>query len=925
MNRLKDLHKFGQSVWLDSLSRHLVRSGALKTAIESDGVRGVTSNPSIFEKAISKGDDYDDDISHYVGTGEDVGAIFRHLSVKDIQDAADVLRPVYDASKGGDGFISIEVSPYLAMETAPTIAEAKSLWDEIARPNLMVKVPGTKPGVPAVRALTEAGLNINITLLFARDAYAAVAEAYIAGLEARVAQGKDIANIASVASFFVSRIDSKVDAAIEDKLKELKDGERGTLEALRGKVAIANAKLAYQQYKQFFSGPRWDALAAKGARTERLLWASTGTKNKAYPDTLYIDSLIGKDTVNTMPPETMEAFRDHGTLADTIEQDVDGAKTVLADLEAAGISLDAITDTLVVEGVALFAEAADKLYGALATKRAKILNGGLAKLTFALDEASQKEVDTAVKDHADGGRKLWARDKSLWTGADEDTWLGWLDIAERELKDVPALQAFAKTAAGFCDAVLLGMGGSSLGAEVLADVFGQRPGFPRLHVLDSTDPERIATVRDAVDLKKTLFIVSSKSGTTLEPNILNAYFQEQAKNPKQFIAITDPGSALEKTAKDEGFLETFFGDPAIGGRFSVLSKFGLVPAAVMGLDVERLLQDTRHMVSSCSAMSPPSTNPGVKLGLMLGALATKCGRDKVTIVSSTALSSAGLWLEQLIAESTGKNGKGLVPVAGEPLAGPDTYGKDRVFVHLHMEGTEDYGTQLRALKDAGHPVIRIAIEDSYQLGQVFFLFEVAIALAGAVIGINPFDQPDVEAAKIKARELTDAFEKKGELPKETPTFATKDITVYGGGVGTSLAQILRAHFAKLGEGKYAAILAYLEQTPAHEAPIQAMRLKLRDSKRVATCAEFGPRFLHSTGQAYKGGPNSGVFLVITAHHEDDLSIPGRTASFGTVELAQATGDAAVLAERGRPVLRVHLHDIDKGLAELATAMDEALA
>jgi transaldolase/glucose-6-phosphate isomerase len=922
MNRLKDLQRFGQSVWLDFLSRPLFRSGDLEKLIETDGVRGMTSNPSIFEKSLAKGTDYDDEIAHYVGKGEDVGAIFRHLSVEDIKQAADIFKPVYAETKGGDGFISIEVSPYLAMDTDGTIAEARSLWAEIARPNLMVKVPGTKPGVPAIRALIEAGLNINVTLLFARSAYAAVAEAYIAGLEARAAKGEDVANVASVASFFVSRIDSKVDAVI--------DAQGGdALKTLRGKVAIANAKLAYQQYKTFFSGPRWEKLATKGARPQRLLWASTGTKDKSYPDTLYVDTLIGHDTVNTMPPETMDAFRDHGTAADTIETDVAGAQKVLDDLKASGISLDAITDALVIDGVDQFAQAADKLYGALAAKRAKILGGGLAKLTLTLSDEAQKEVDAAIKAHGDAGRRMWAHDKSLWTGADEDKWLGWLDIAKRETDDLPRLAEFTKWAQGFSDAVLLGMGGSSLCAEVLSDVFGSKPGSPKLHVLDSTDPERIATVRDAVDLPRTLFIVSSKSGTTLEPNILNAYFQEQVKAPRQFVAVTDPGSALEKTAKEEDFARVFFGDPAIGGRFSVLSKFGLVPAAAMGLDVGRLLDDTQRMVTSCAAMSPPAHNPGVKLGLALGALATKCGRDKITIVPSKALASAGLWLEQLIAESTGKKGKGLIPIAGEPLAGPETYGKDRVFVHLHLAGTEDSAAQLRALSDAGHPVIRLDIEDSYQIGQAFFLFEVAIALAGAVIGINPFNQPDVEAAKIKARELTDKFEETGTLDKQVPLFAAKDLTLYTGGNagqhdGTTLVEILRGLFARIKEGDYFAILAYLEQTPAHEAPIQAIRLKLRDKKKVATCAEFGPRFLHSTGQAYKGGPNTGVFLVITHHSEDDLSIPGRTATFGTVEMAQAMGDCAVLAERGRRLLRVHLHDEEAGLRELGEAIDAAL-
>ncbi|HEY2068827.1 MAG TPA: bifunctional transaldolase/phosoglucose isomerase [Rhizomicrobium sp.] len=921
MNRLKELQSLGQSVWLDFLSRPLFKSGDLKTLITRDGVRGMTSNPSIFEKSISKGSDYDDDIRPLVDKGWDVERIFRALSVADIKTAADALRPVYDETKGADGFISIEVSPYLAMQTEPTIAEAKSLWEEIARPNLMIKVPGTKPGVPAVRALTAAGLNINITLLFARDAYAAVAQAYIDGLEERAAKGLDIANISSVASFFVSRIDSKVDAALDEKIKDAKDGERDVLKSLQGKVAIANAKLAYQQYKDFFSGPRWQKLADKGARRQRLLWASTGTKNKAYPDTLYVDTLIGADTVNTMPPETMDAFRDHGTAEATLEKDVPAAKKVLDDLKASGISLDTITDALVIDGVDQFSQAADKIYSALSAKRDKILDGAVAKTSYALSEPAQKEVDAALKTYSDASRRIWAKDKSFWTGADEDKWLGWLDVVSREIQDLPNLRDFAGEEAGK-DIVLLGMGGSSLGAEVLAEIFAR----PRMHVLDSTDPGRIATVQKSVDLANTLFLVASKSGTTLEPNILNAYFQDQVKNAKQFTAITDPGSALEKKAKDEGFGHVFYGEPAIGGRYSVLSKFGLVPAAAMGLDVGRILSETQRMVVSCSAMVSAAVNPGVKLGLVLGTLATKCGRDKVTIVSSKALASAGLWLEQLIAESTGKNGKGLIPVAGEPLAGPEIYGKDRVFVHLHLAGTEDLSAPLKALEDAGHPVIRISIEDSYQIGQVFYLFEMAIASAGAVIGINPFDQPDVEAAKVKARELTDAFEKSGALPKETPIYGAADVTAYGDLKGErSLPQLLRDHFARVKAGDYIAILAYLEQNDAHEVPIQTMRLRLREKTHAATCLGFGPRFLHSTGQAYKGGPNTGVFLVLVGHHDDDISIPGRNISFATVEQAQAMGDCAVLAERGRRILRIDLHDTEKGLAEVARALDEAFA
>ena len=934
MNRLKELHDLGQSAWLDNLSRHLIRSGGLAKLIAAGDVYGMTSNPSIFEKAISQGNDYDDDIRHFVGQGEDVGQIFRHLSVTDIQEAADALRVVHDESKGGDGFISIEVSPYIAMRTAPTIAEAKSLWAEIARPNLMVKVPGTSAGIPAIRELTAAGLNINITLLFAREMYGKVAQAYIAGLEDRVAKGQDISKIASVASFFVSRIDTKVDGAIEEKLKDANCDSRETLQALPGKIAIANAKLAYQQYKGYFSGAAWEKLAAKGARPQRLLWASTGTKNKAYPDTLYIDTLIGPDTVNTMPPETMDAFRDHGTPAETIQTDVDGAKKALDDLQAAGISLDVITDELVIDGVDLFAQAADKLYGALAAKREKILDGGLARMRVSLDETAQRAVDDEMKARAHDGavRMLWARDKTLWTGADEDKWLGWLDIVGRELRELTQLRAFAKSAEGLSDIVLLGMGGSSLGADVLGEVFGRRAGWPGLHVLDSTDPEQIAAVAHRIVLATTLFIVSSKSGSTLEPNILKDYFFElTGKNGKQFVAITDPGSSLEKTAKDEGFAHVFLGDPTIGGRFSVLSKFGVVPAAAMGLDIERLLKEAQRMVVSCGAAAPPAANPGAKLGIVLGTLAAKCGRDKVTILASRALESVGTWLEQLIAESTGKHGKGLIPITGEPLGAPDAYGDDRVFVHLHLAGTESSEVQLRALEERGHPVIRIVIEDSYQLGQIFYLWEIAIALAGAVIGIDPFDQPDVEAAKIETRKLSDQYEKTGALAKQEPIFALNGFSLYADGKnkvglrgGNSLAQILRTHLDGIEAGDYFALLAYLEPTAAHKAQLEAMRLKVRDKKTVATCVEFGPRYLHSTGQAYKGGPNSGVFLAITCDHRRDLVIPGRKASFGTIQLAEALGDFAVLGERGRRALRIHLSDTTQGLAQLAEAMDEAL-
>jgi transaldolase/glucose-6-phosphate isomerase len=931
MNRLKELERLGQSIWLDFLSREFLASDEFKRLIAEDGLKGMTSNPSIFEKAFAHGNAYDDDIRNLAEQGCGVGAIFRKLAVTDIQHAADAFRPTYDQLNGADGFISLEVSPYIAKDYDATVAEAKSLWGEVSRPNLMIKVPATPEGLPAIRDLLGAGLNINITLLFSRDVYEQVANAYISGLEMRP-KDEELSRISSVASFFVSRIDTKVDKAIDEKLKA---GAEKSLAELQGKIAVANAKLSYQQYKRIFSGPRWEALAKRGARPQRLLWASTGTKNKAYSDVLYVDSLIGPDTVNTLPQETLDAFRDHGNPQCTIEKDVGEAEQVLAKLQRAGISLDAITAELVQEGVQLFADAADKLYGALAEKVAKFPGSKLLTVDFRLGEA-EDALAGEIKARTTSGdsRRLWAKDKSLWTGADENKWLGWLDIAKREAADGQTYLSFQKwiKGGGFTDAVLLGMGGSSLGAEVLKQVFGAQSGWPKLHVLDSTDPDQIRSVEDAIDIAKTCFIVSSKSGTTLEPNILMDYFfaKSGAGAEKRFIAITDPGSALEKVATQKGFAHIFHGDPQIGGRYSVLSKFGLIPGAAMGLDIARLCAQTQTIVRACDAFVPLASNPGVKLGIALGVLETKFKRDKITIVAPPELASVGLWLEQLIAESTGKQGKGLIPIDNEPLADAAVYGNDRVFVQIGMAGADENSGKLDALAKASHPVIEVAVKDKYQLGQVFFLLEIAIAIAGAVIGINPFDQPDVEAAKVKARELTDAYEKSGNAPEERPVFSHNGIAVYADEANASalrgantLAQTMKAHLNRMSGGDYFALLAFMDRREQSEDTLQDIRLSVRDAKHVATCLEFGPRYLHSTGQAYKGGPNSGVFVEVTCDHSNDLNIPGRKATFALVEKAQALGDLAVLNDRGRRALRVHLKDVVEGFAALRTAFTEA--
>jgi transaldolase / glucose-6-phosphate isomerase len=947
MNSVKALEKHGQAVWLDFLARGFVAKGDLKNLIDTDGLKGVTSNPSIFEKAIGSSDEYDGAIGKALKTGDrPVAELFEQLAVEDIQHAADILRPVYDHLNGEDGFVSLEVSPYLAMDTKATIAEAERLWKTVSRKNLMIKVPATPEGLPAIRHLIGKGISINITLLFSQKVYVQVAEAYLAGLEKYVAGGGDPSHVASVASFFVSRIDSMVDKQLDEKIARANDpSEKERLAALKGKIAIANAKLAYQRYKALFSGARWEKLEAKGAKPQRLLWASTGTKNKDYSDVLYVEELIGPNTVNTVPPATLDAFRDHGKLRDSLEENIEDARGVLEELERSGIPLDAITAELVKEGVRLFADAADKLYGAVAYKRATVLGTAIDRQQLSLGTQLAKTVEAGSEDWRASAkiRRLWQKDKSVWTGDDEDKWLGWLKSPATA--DIADYEDFARRVKGqdFSDAVVLGMGGSSLGPEVLAETFPKKSGFPKLHVLDSTDPAQVRAMEAKVDLAKTLFIVSSKSGGTTEPNVMKDYFFDRvsktigaAKAGHRFIAVTDPGSSLEKVATTQGYARIFHGDPAIGGRYSVLSPFGLVPAAVAGIDVRSLLEHTASMVRSCGPDVPPNENPGVQLGLAMGVAGLE-GRDKVTILSSKKIAAFGAWAEQLIAESTGKDGKGLIPIDGEPLGDATLYGNDRFFIDIRTEGENDRGHEDRlvALEKAGHPVVRIVMKSVDHIGQEFFRFEMATAVAGAVLGINPFNQPDVEAAKIKTRELTAAFEKTGALPAEKPLMSSAQADIYtddqnaaalrNAGADGDLGSWLKAHLARSGEGDYVALLAYIERDKPYIDALQKMRLAVRDKRHVATCAEFGPRFLHSTGQAYKGGPDSGVFLQITAEDAEDLKVPGQNASFGVIKAAQARGDFDVLTERRRRALRVHLKGpLGPALATLDAAIKEAL-
>jgi len=539
-------------------------------------------------------------------------------------------------------------------------------------------------------------------------------------------------------------------------------------------------------------------------------------------------------------------------------------------------------------------------------------------------------------------RRLWQRDASVWTGSDEGQWLGWLDITEKQLAQ---LDAFKKVAADvkkakFKHALLLGMGGSSLCPEVLRMTFGKIKGFPALHVLDSTDPAQIKAIEAQVDLKSTICIVSSKSGSTLEPNIYKQYFFEQIKKKvgakeagNRFIAITDPGSKMQQVAEADKFRHIFFGVPSIGGRYSALSNFGMIPAAVMGLDVAKFLKNTQEMVKACGASVAADKNPGVLLGAILGTAARE-GADKVTIISSPGISDLGAWLEQLIAESTGKQGKGIIPVDREKLAKPEAYGNDRVFAYLRLETKPDkkQDAAVAALEKDGLPVVRISVKNTYNLGQEFFRWEIATAVAGAIIGINAFNQPDVEASKIETRKLTSEYESTGKLPPESPFFEAEGLKFYVDPKNAAalrgpatLHDLMKSHLNRINAGDYFGVLAYITMNEANEGALQVIRHNVRDAKKVATVLGFGPRFLHSTGQAYKGGPDTGVFLQITCDDKIDLPVPGQKYTFGVVKAAQARGDFAVLAERGRRALRVHIgKNVRADLGKLGRVIRKAL-
>lgn len=920
MNPIEKLHHLKQSIWYDNIERRLLQNGELAALIQNGDIRGITSNPSIFNKAIAQSSDYDTALKPMAWSGLSPEAIFFELAIEDIRAAADLFLPLYMETSGGDGYVSLEVSPFLADDTEATIQQAQWLWDTVDRPNLMVKIPATRAGLPAITQSIAAGINVNVTLIFSLARYAEVIEAYLAGLEKRQAAGLPLKHIASVASFFVSRLDTKIDQALE------KDGS-AQARSLLGKAALANSRLAFALYLDQFSSPRFKALEAQGANAQRPLWASTGTKNPAYSDVLYVDELVAANTVNTMPPHTLEAFRDHGNASLALEGREEESRQVLQSLTALNISLDTATAELEAEGVQSFADSFTELLHTI-EERAKVAQAELGPLAKAIPVRVQKLAD------ANTVQRIFNHDPSLWTdnpaGQEEIRQrLGWLNAPMESLKLIPQLTQLLLECQqdGYTHALLLGMGGSSLAPEVLAETFGPqrvngRPGLD-LSILDSTDPAQVSAALQRSPIQKTLYVVASKSGSTSEVSAFLDFFWAQAVETlgesdasRHFIVVTDPGSQLAQIAHQRNFRDVILADPSVGGRYSALTAFGMSAAALLGLDLRQLLARADQMAAQNQPGVTAGRNPGLVLGAILGEAALQ-KRDKLTILADPELLAFGSWLEQLIAESSGKSGKGIIPVDLEPLTAPTTYGADRLFVYLNRSNSlADFTLNLQK---AGQPVLTFPVPEDMDLGAEFFRWEMATAVACAILGINAFDQPDVQDSKVRTKAKIVEYQKTHTFDEGSPLWENEDGQVFGSPLSGldqawSLSDVLEIFLKQAKSGDYIALNAYLPRNPLSLTSLQLLRAAILKHTGCATTLGFGPRFLHSTGQLHKGGPNSGLFIQITDNPETELDIPNENITFSALERAQALGDFEALLARDRRVIRIHL--LQSGIEDL---------
>ncbi len=916
MKNIKALEKIGQSLWYDNIQRSMIQNGEIARMIERGEIRGMTSNPSIFHNAIVKSTDYDVQLQTLSWAGVNAEEIFWNLAIDDVQRTADLFSGVYKESKKLDGYVSIEVNPILANDTQATIEAAINLWKNVNRPNVMVKVPATKAGIPAIRKLISSGINVNVTLIFSIERYKEVAEAYILGLEDRISEGKTIEDIQSVASFFVSRVDSKIDPII-GKLSKSSDIYSKGISELTGKAAIYNSRLAYKEYTEIFNQQRFTEIRKKGGNDQRPLWASTSTKNPEYRDVMYVEGLIGSNTVNTIPPTTLTAFLDHGKVAETITIDLEKITDFFERLDHVGIHINEITDLLEKEGVQAFIDAYNSLISAIETRRiaeTKRLGEIFPKVKESLEYLKKEDFLN----------RLWDHDPNLWTnapnGQKEITQrMDWLD-APWQLSDVTnqMQDLFGELIKdGLTNAVVLGMGGSSLATEVFSKIQAAENIVGKsfsVSILDSTHPDEVNYVAEHNPIEKTIFIVSSKSGTTGEINAFFNYFYELAKKQlgekagSHFMAITDPGTKLEQLAREKHFRKVITANPRVGGRNSALTAFGLVPAMLCGVDLIKMMNYAIYNGEWFMRDRIIEGNPGIALGVILGEAATS-GRNKLTILADDEWNNLAAWMEQLIAESSGKDGKGILPIAGEPIISPAKYGNDRIFVYLRKSGSLD--KLIGSLVEKGLPVIQLNVNTIVDLGYQFFLWEVATATACSIIRVNSFDQPDVQEAKTRTLAGIESYRKTGQFITSSPKCTTEKVAFYISqdikiSEKSSPLEIINLFLSKtILKNGYVAINAFIPRNVKNIDLLTSLRKSILEEIKIATTLGFGPRYLHSTGQLHKGGPENGVFVIITNTPEYDMQIPGEGITFGKFCMAQALGDEEALAAHGRKILRIH--------------------
>ncbi len=921
MEYLHTVSEFGQSLWLNYLRRAFIDSGELRDALEA-GVTGITSTPIVFEKAITDSSDYDRSLTELVGRGMPVMDIYQALVVDDIQRAADMLMPIFELTEGKDGYVTMELNPALAFDSVGTIAEARHVLAMVNRPNVMIEIPATTAGVTAIEKLTRDGVNVNATHIFSLATYELVAEAYVRGLESYVSSHSVWRQTpASVASFSISRIDALVDEEL------LRLGRRD----LMGQAAIALAKAVYLRFCQRFSDPVWQKLEKKGAKVQKPKWTRTAPRSFRYLDTYYIEALIGPDTVCTLSPASLVAFRDHGRAASRLTQNIEQSQATLAALGELGIDLESMATELQKRSLADFDRYFQALIRSVSRKRGQ-LEEAWRPMVLRPGRYGPAVDRTLEKFCADRTMcRIWSHDHTVWQDEEREivNRLGWLHIVDAMQENLDGLVSFVSQVsnAGFERAVVLGMGGSSLAPELYARTFApwvqlNRPDQPHLDptVLDTSDPDIIRALENDLTLERTLFIVASKSGRTVETISAFKYFYNRlaefdpADPGRNFVAITDPGTPLVDLAERHGFRELFLNDPTIGGRYAALSYFGLVPAALVGLDLKLLLDRALSMTVNAHSCNCPlkGDNLAAQLGTFLGDMALE-GRDKLTLITSPSVAPFGDWLEQLIAESTGKQGRGILPVVGEPLAAPGVYGDDRFFVHLRLADDDRNDLAVQALADAGHPVVILHLRDLYDLGGLFFTWEMATAVASHFLGVNPFNQPDVETAKRLARKLMVESRQAGRQPAGLPLLEFDELS----------AGALKSFLDQIRPGDYVAFHAFVPPTAGTVAALQALRVAVRDRYKAATTIGYGPRYLHSTGQFYKGGPASGLFVQFVSESRLDMAIPeiaGRPeveGTFGMLKAAQARGDALALLNARRPIVRFYLSDdVERDLGRL---------